>query len=198
MDSAERKRVVETLTSVASLYKQDITPGVVSIWVQALDRFTAEQVIGALTAHVTDPERGQFMPKPADVIRAIQGTASDAALIAWGKVIGTVRRHGSYADVVFDDPKIMQAIEQMGGWVRLCEMQESEEHWRQKDFTAIYRAVDGATHPRVLFGRFSLHNVPLGYEAGKPVLIGNQERALAILESGRAQAIGSEPVKLLQ
>jgi len=99
---------------------------------------------------------------------------------------------------VFDDPKIMQAIEQMGGWVRLCEMREDEEHWRQKDFTAIYRTCDGASHPRVLFGRFTLHNVPLGYEAEKPVLIGNEKKARAILESGRQQAIGNEPTKLLQ
>jgi hypothetical protein len=193
-----QKRVVETLTAVASLYKQDLAPGVISIWLQALDRFSADQIVGALTAHVTDPERGQYMPKPADVIRVLAGTASDAALVAWGKVIGTVRRHGSYADVVFDDPKIMQAIEQMGGWVRLCEMREDDEHWRQKDFAAIYRACDGKSHPRVLFGRFSLHNVPLGYEAEKPLLIGNEARAQAILESGRRQSIANEPTKLLQ
>jgi len=59
----DQKRVVETLTAVASLYKQDLAPGVISIWLQALDRFSADQIVGALTAHVTDPERGQFMPK---------------------------------------------------------------------------------------------------------------------------------------
>jgi hypothetical protein len=198
MDNGARKAVIDLLSNVAGLYKQEIGPGVMSIWLQALDRFTVEQITAALSAHVTDPERGQFMPKPADVIRAISGTASDAALIAWGKVIGTVRRHGSYADVVFDDPKIMQAIEQMGGWVRLCEMQEDDEKWRQKDFVAIYRTCDGASHPRVLFGRFSLHNIPLGDEAEKPLLIGNEQRALAILESGRQQTIANEPTKLLQ
>jgi len=195
----DQKRVVETLTAVASLYKQDLAPGVISIWLQALDRFTADQIVGALTAHVTDPERGQFMPKPADVIRVLAGTASDAALIAWGKVIATVRRHGSYADVVFDDPKIMQAIEQIGGWVRLCEMREEDEHWRQKDFTAIYRTCDGKSHPHILRGRFSLHNIPLGYAPEVPLLVGNESKAQAILESGLKDdvpTLGYEPKRL--
>ena len=36
----------------------------------------------ALTAHATDPDHGQFAPKPADIVRKIQGTQADVIQLA--------------------------------------------------------------------------------------------------------------------
>jgi hypothetical protein len=53
------------------------------------------------------------MPKPADIVRNLQGTASDRSLIAWGKLLEAMRRVGAYRSVAFDDGAIHAAVEDM-------------------------------------------------------------------------------------
>ena len=54
------------------------------------------------------------------LVRQLAGTATDRAMLAWGKAIDAASRVGAYTDVVFDDPAIHAAIEDMGGWPKFC------------------------------------------------------------------------------
>ncbi len=49
-------------------------------------------------------EAGQFPPKPADLIRFLDGTGESRAMGAWSLVERTLRRIGPYQSLVFDDP----------------------------------------------------------------------------------------------
>ena len=90
------------------------------VWCQACQPFTLEQISKAMTAHAVDPERGQFAPKVADVIRILQGTYTDRAQLAWGKALEAMSSVGAYSDVIFDDPAIHAVIEDLGGWPKVC------------------------------------------------------------------------------
>lgn len=48
-----------------------------ALFFRALAPFSLAQVSQALSAHVSDPKRGRFVPMPADVIEQIQAAAAD-------------------------------------------------------------------------------------------------------------------------
>ena len=167
-DKAEFSRV---LNSVSALYRVDLSPDVVELWWNVLADFDIAAIRQALTKHLRNPETGQFMPKPADVIRFMSGTTQDSALMAWAKVYKAVRLQGSWTDVTFDDPTTHAVLRDMGGWIKLCQMLETDVPFRAKEFENRYRAYARlqelpATTPKVLIGRATLHNQAHGY--GEP------------------------------
>jgi hypothetical protein len=62
-----------------------------ALFFRSLSQFTVEQVRAALDAHVKDPQRGRFFPRPADVIAQIEGLASNdgrpGAEEAWAQAL---------------------------------------------------------------------------------------------------------------
>lgn len=115
---------------------------------RALEPYNIEQIERAMMAHIRDPERGQYVPKPSDLVRHIEGDPEARADHAWGRVIDTVRRYGGCDDVVFDDPCIHAVIRDMGGWRSLCGMQISEEPFRAMEFRRIYQGVCRELEPK--------------------------------------------------
>ena len=73
MKTRDKQAFVQTMTAVTDLYGKPISEAGWSIWWAALEGYSLSQVQQALSAHVRDPDRGQFMPKPADVVRQIDG-----------------------------------------------------------------------------------------------------------------------------
>lgn len=158
-DKVEFSRV---LNSCAAMYRVDLSPDVVELWWNVLADYDLAAVKVALTKHLRNPDSGQFMPKPADVIRFMSGTTQDSALLAWAKVYKAVRLNGSWADVTFDDPTTHAVLQDMGGWIKLCQMLETDVPYRAKEFENRYRAYarlqDVPVAPKVLIGRETLHN----------------------------------------
>ena len=67
---------------------KSFTPSGKSLFFRALSRFRFEDVEGGLMAHISDPQRGRYLPAPADVIAQIEGAVSNdgrpGADEAWG------------------------------------------------------------------------------------------------------------------
>jgi len=76
--------------------------------------------------HLMNPDTGQFLPKPADIVRMLGGRTLDRALMAWAKVDKAVRQIGTYESVVFDDALIHRVLHEMGGWVGMGQKTENE------------------------------------------------------------------------
>ncbi len=189
MTPDQQKRFSEVLAGVHDFYGKDMSKFAASVWLQACETLDVEQVTRALSAHLMDPDRGQFMPKPADIVRQIQGTSSDRSLIAWGKVLDAAQRVGAYQSVCFDDPVIHGAVEDLGGWMKLCRSETNDLGYIQKRFCDAYKAYAGRadmTFPSMLPGEHAITNSLKGYTAAPPVLIGNPEKARLVLQSGSA------------
>lgn len=121
MNIQDYDQFCQAMTATMELYnKPSLSEFSLSLWWGALNCYTLSEVLGGLSRHVQNPDSGQFAPKPADVVRAIGGTTHDNSAMAWAKVDRAVRSIGGYEDVVFDDAYIHAAIEDMGGWVRVC------------------------------------------------------------------------------
>jgi len=190
MNQSDQARFAALLTDVLAFYGQAVSGFALSVWWEACKSFEYEAVQRALSRHATDPERGMFAPKPADVVRQVQGTPTDRAASAWSVTLDAASRVGAYTDVVFDDPIIHAAIEDMGGWVALCRTDTDRLSYLQHRFTEAYRAYanrgDLTTYPRKLTGDRSPDETYLsrGLPPPKPVLIGDAARAQLVLTNG--------------
>jgi hypothetical protein len=187
MKPTDRKAFQSLLTDAMAFYRQDVSTFALSVWWEACSGFEMEQVTKAFTAHAMDPERGQFAPKPADVVRLLQGTHVDRSLVAWGKVLDAIQRVGGYESVAFDDPAIHAAIEDLGGWPLMCSGEMKDLPFLQKRFCDAHKAYSlrpGTPYPPVLTGRFEAGNRIAGLPIAAPTLIGSREAALKVIAGG--------------
>lgn len=195
----------DLLASALSFYRQDVTPFMLDVWWQACQGYDLEQIRKALTGHAMDPDRGQFAPKPADVVRQLGGTATGRAMLAWGKVLDAMQRVGAYTDVVFDDPAIHAAIEDLGGWPKVCRGETKELSYLQHRFCEAHRAYTGRSNfafPRRLVGDRSPDAMfaKRGLPPPKPALVGDPQGCEAVYSGGAdagKTAISYQPLAAL-
>ena len=190
MKPSELTAFVALITDALAFYKQDVSTFTLSVWRAACEPFELEQIRTALTAHALDPERGQFAPKPADLMRVLGGTKTDRAMLAWGKVFSAMSSVGAYQDVVFDEPAIHAVIEDLGGWPKVCRTETAELGYLQHRFCESYRAYVGRgtfEFPRRLSGARDPDEVYLkfGRELPKPALVGAVQACRAVYLNGK-------------
>lgn len=178
------------LTAVAEVYRPEkpLDASVIAIYWHALEPFDLAAVRKAFDRHVKNPDVGQFMPKPADLIRMLQGSSQDAAFAAWTKVDHAIRQVGTYADVVFDDPIIHRVVQEMGGWIAFGTKTEDEWPFVAKEFENRYRGYrqrsDIPDYPAVLIGIAGAYNRNGGHPLTPPMLIGDAEKASSVVLGG--------------
>lgn len=170
-------------------YRQNASEFTLQIWWQACQRYDLEQVQKAMTAHAMDPERGQFAPKVADLVRILDGTHTDRAQLAWGRVLEAAASIGAYTDVAFDDPAIHATVEDLGGWVKVCRSETKDLGYLQHRFCESYRAYVGRGqfgYPAVLGGDRSPDAMfaKRGLQPPRPRLIGDPQRAQLVVANG--------------
>lgn len=187
MRDSDKREFSGLMTDVMAFYGKDTSKFMLTVWWAACEPFEFEQVRKALNAHCVDPERGQFAPKPADVVKVLQGTRTDRARLAWSKLMDAMQRVGAYQSVCFDDPLIHAVVEDLGGWMKLCRSDMEELSYTEHRFCEAYRAYvnrPDVAYPAKLVGQFELDNRQQGRKVTPPVLIGNPDRAAQVLKLG--------------
>src|SRR5690606_37756580 len=188
MKDSDKAQFFTLIGGVYAFYRQDMSEFAGSVWWQAMQPYEFAAVADALNRHCVNPDTGQFMPKPADVVKMLQGSTQDSAMVAWSKVDKGVRQVGTYSSVVFDDPIIHRVIHDMGGWVALGSKDENEWPFVAKEFQTRYRGYrvrnEIPEYPKQLIGIAESHNSREGHQSQPPVLIGNGEAAKRVLQGG--------------
>lgn len=119
----------------------------------------------------------KFMPKPAELreLGGVLSTAAQAAL-AFEDVERALRVCGYYRSPDFEDACINATIRNLGGWLRVCELEPEEfDKWFRKDFERVYgyfleRGV-GHEAGQPLIGFFEQHNALHGHRVVPPLMI---------------------------
>jgi len=177
---------------MAEMYGKTVSDAVIAMCFNALQRFDLQDVRRAISAHVADPVRGQFIAKPADLILHIDGDPESRSLQAWSLVEDGIFRVGPYQTVVFDEPAVMAAIEDMGGWIDLCKVDEGELPFKRQEFVKRYKGYltrPPTSHPAKLIGIAEAHNMQHAPSwKDVPRLIGNPERAKLVHQTGSAKS----------
>ena len=142
MNSNDRMAFHQLLTGIGMLYNQSLHESVIDIWWRALDNVEFNAVEACIKSHVLHPDKGQFMPKPADVMEQLEGSyGNHKPLKAWALVSKTMREIGAYHSVIFTDVLVHAVIRDMGGWIALCQSKLSELPFREKEFEKRYQAL---------------------------------------------------------
>ena len=206
MTDLDFERFSGILTAIGDLYGKPVSEHVVPIWWSALKQYDIKAVQAAFSRHTTNPDGGQFMPKPADLIRLIEGGKADQAMQAWSKVDWAVRHIGGYASVAFDDQLIHAVIADMGGWVKLNGKDEGEWPFVAKEFQDRYKALKlsgrAVAYPATLAGTTRLQSASNGYQDDEVRMIGDVAAVRQVMLGGAEKSsptvtLGFNP-KLLQ
>lgn len=188
MQTEEFQKFHDGINGVMSFYGKSVSSFALDVWWTALKGYDLAAVVGAFNRHLANPDSGQFAPKPADIIKMLQGSTQDSALRAWAKVDQAVRRVGPYQDVVFDDPIIHRVIQDMGGWIGMGSKGEDEWPFVAKEFENRYRGFRQRSeipeYISKLIGIASAHNEQKGFKTDAPILIGNEQAAMKVLNGG--------------
>ena len=190
MEMTDKIRFAQALVATAELYGKEISKGLAELYFQDLAAYPIDDVLTALTRHRRDPTRGQYWPKPADLIRQLDGDPESRAMQAWTTVWQAVGRVGTYQTVVFDDPLIHAVVEEMGGWLAFGQFTEEEQPFRAQEFVKRYRAYQASRrrppYPPKLIGRTEHTNATAGFTEAipPPVLLGDPAQARQVQAQG--------------
>lgn len=191
MTESEKKAFWTLLQGVYEFYRKraDLTDFVAQVWWSACKNYEYDQVSRAFSRHLTDAESGKFIPMPADMTRVLQGTNTDRAMLAWGKVHEAMSSVGAYSDVIFDDPAIHAAVDDLGGWPKVCRGEIKDLGYLQHRFCEAHKAYANRgefEYPRKLIGDrapdydFERRGLPLP----KPAIVGDKDKAALIYNGG--------------
>lgn len=188
MKTREIEEFGAIIADVFSLYGRECPDGVKQLWWSALRAYSIAEVRGALSTHVQNPDGGQFIPKPADVIRILNGSGETRALQAWSKGEDAVRRVGPWESVAFDDPIIHAVLTDMGGWTRFGQTTDEEWPFTRNEFVKRYQGYTArppTAFPRALAGHVAQHNARLDADTPLPRLVGDPAKATTTYLAGQ-------------
>lgn len=194
MIDKDRKQFFALIAGVYGFYRQDFSDFAGGVWWEAMKPFDLKAVADALNRHCVNPDVGQFMPKPADVVRMLQGSTQDSALVAWAKVDRAIRTVGTHRSVAFDDPLIHRVLVEMGGWIQLGAKTEDDWPFLKNEFVNRYRGYRGRSevpeYPPVLIGVAEAQNGQQNLAHHEPpMLIGDQAQAERVALGGSGKPL---------
>ncbi len=188
MEAIDKKRFAELMAGLAQTFVTDISTQDLENYWRFLRAYPIASIEKAILAYCVSPEGHKFMPKPGEIVAALNGKNSEKSLLAWTKVIKAIRKVGASKTVIFDDSIIHSVIDDMGGWIRLCGLQERELIFQQREFERLYQC--HVNHPRMeyprqLAGIVETTNAASGYALQQdPVLIGDAVQASLVFKQG--------------
>jgi hypothetical protein len=192
MKKADMNKFAQLISTIAELHDKSISKALVEIYWECLQKFELLDIKHAIKAHAKNPDTGQFMPKPSDVVRYLEGGTNAQALQAWTKVEKAIESIGGYSSVIFDDALIHAVISDMGGWIQFCKMTEEESPFKAQEFEkryARYAIRAPEKYPRKLMGIFELQNSAAAYLVPSPILIGNRQKAENVFKNGSTKML---------
>jgi hypothetical protein len=151
------------ILAIGLFYEKEITKVVIDLYWEALKDLELCEIEKALQIHIKDPERGRFMPKPAD-LRGIICNPVKTPLIAWRTVESAYRKFNYYDTVQFENGVTNAVIKDLGGWIEFSQ-QNLDEPWTQKEFERRYEAYakNGIESHEPLPGFHEINNRDRGY-----------------------------------
>lgn len=194
MNKNDYDKFASCLIGCAEITGKTLSDHAIALYWHALKQLEIEVIIDAFNRHIKNPDQGQFMPKPADIIRLCNGSHIDSAMSAWTLVHAAMRTVGRYESVVFSDTATMATIADMGGWIFLCGVTEEELPFKSKEFQTRYKAyltIGRNDCPSKLIGVSESSNASSNQPIQPPVFIGNLSKAQLIFEGKNG---GENPV----
>lgn len=180
----------QILISAAEVVGKSISPESLVLYWDLLSTFELDDVVRAVKAHLQNAEVGAFMPKPADIIKHIEGTSDSRSMQAWSKVVKAIRFIGPHQSICFDDPIVHSVLDDMGGWVKFGTVTDDEMPFLGNEFDKRYRGY--LIHPVEKYKNYliGISEGQMGKDfEGHPVLFGDTDRAKYVFANGEDKSM---------
>lgn len=189
MNEQDIVKFSEMLAGLGELYSKEITDTLEELYWRSLEKYEFLDVSRAVSSYVVNPDNGQFFPKPADLVRFIDGDNTTQAQHALTKLDQAIRQVGPYMSVCFDDPITQRIIVDMGGWFSFSEITDDDWKFKQHEFVQRYRGYlnkPPENYPKKLTGMIEAENNMKGLkEKVNVVMLGNAEKAMLVYQKGK-------------
>jgi hypothetical protein len=141
MEVNQKQAFFASLAVIAETVNRKISPVLMKAYWECLKDYSSAEVQRALSEVLKNPDtkKHPYFPLPTDVIEIIEGDVQSKSLLAWTDVMKAIRRIGHYDSVVFSDELIHAVIQDMGGWIALCQHSAKELPFVQRDFERRYQ-----------------------------------------------------------
>lgn len=197
MIDSEKSAFAELIAGVYAYHRAPISPAVIGVFWNGCKHWSLEQVRHAIDMLTRDAEAGKFPPKIGDMTRVLEGTHTDRSILAWGRTLEAMRSIGAYTDVIFDDPATHAAIEDVGGWPKLCRTSINDLGYVQTAFCKAHKAYVGRgtfDYPLLVSGERDADSVyeKYGVPIPTPALVGDPKLCALVYEGGKPN--GKTPI----
>ena len=143
MDKHNEEEFKQLLAGICDVHGKQLSAAGLKIYWHTLKPYPFDKVVSAIMAHEADPDCGQYMPKPADIIAQINGRTKQAdtlfkerALYYWSIIQGSL--HKGYQALQIDDPDAIEAMRRIGGLNSLAMDKTDHLVYRQNAFVDAY------------------------------------------------------------
>jgi hypothetical protein len=168
MTENDSNKFKELIAAINETYGEQFSQAQTLLWWNMFKPHSIQVFEQAVYQHMACPDTGMFTPKPANIMKFINGTSKqneqaldDKSEIAWHVIEGEIRRIGSHTTLRMEDRQALAAVKAIGGWKKICGLTISELTWAHKEFVAAYKnyeRTDVNLLPDKLPGRIHLEN----------------------------------------
>ena len=146
MQTEDRSRFASAIHGTFEIYSvKQVSEQLMDIWWATLKPYDIADVCRALTQYISDPERGQYPPKPADIVRFFEVSEKQAlenlkgqAEMQWLNVMKAISGCGAWRTPKFKDPITAATVNSLGGWPHICSLSKKDLEFMQKRFVSTY------------------------------------------------------------
>jgi len=140
-----RKKFADEFLLTCLAYEKEFKTELANLYFADLQRYGIDQVVFALQSHRTDPDRGRFFPKVADVVYQIgqQNKKPDTTPeIEWFKVLKAASNGRKPAT---DNQATLAALQMVGGCNAVGYADQADVVRLKRSFMDAYKAIEQAS-----------------------------------------------------
>lgn len=149
MRKEDNEKFKELIAVIATTYDEKMPPAVSKVWAKLFKDYSIEQFEKAVYDHLSCPDAGMFPPKPANLIKLMQGSSKEKEMItqgkaemAWAIVYKEIGRIGSYGTLELEDKVALATVQSIGGWKSLCACTMEQLDFKRKAFISAYSSYE--------------------------------------------------------
>lgn len=176
----------QMLDAVYSLHGKSLTAEAKAIFFRAMAAHPLPVVRGAIDAHVRDPQRGQYPPKPADLMAQIEGKAANDGRPGAEEAWAIALRSRDEAETVVTTPEILEAF-----GICLSVLEMGDEVGARMAFKDAYTRIVAKARAA---GKAAIWSASLGWDVAKRESVLNQAVAAGLLPAPAVAGLLPPPV----
>ena len=144
MNKSDRNKFLAILETLHTMHDKQGSKVLIDLYWSVMKPYSIEKFTTAVENHISDPDKGMFFPKPADLIKVMQGDTNKAASKAWQSVIRRLERLGDSKPFESSDTAVLEALGAIGGYNRLCTLTYTQINDLEKQFLDSYNETKSA------------------------------------------------------